>query len=705
MKIPTYTQQQLPSGRAGASFSIPGEKRRAIIGDFVPDTGLGSISKVMIDIENKMNELEVSEEFSDAQISYGKGLMSIEKEMTDNPEWKELSTEEYNNKFKEMHDELKTNVLSGMSKYQAIKATENWLENQGIKVETTVNSKARAITIDRNIAKNEDLIESGMNMFQQNGDFSIIKNLEAKIIAQKGVLYSDKEADDLIDGIYTKTAIASTEKFIEDNKLTAADTLKDPDKQPDFFKELGRGDIKDGIIIQNELISKAITVANKEMAELSKVSDTQKVMADQAEEQALSELRTTGNTNINMYDYYNKMYKYDVDKATAAKMKYEAKQKEAVLDHNVGVFIEGKSLAAILPALDNIEKKYGKAGEDMKRKYKAEVMARQAIIDRNIADYYKIEKPNISDSELKALAKSHGVQERYLTTSQAKSISYEIEHNNPEDGVHIISNLLKQKYGEAKYRDIVEIGGLSPSTAYSLGYARPEEQTDAMIATRRNLKDYKSNVDTDTYKEIQELLNEEFTQFEESMLLAGATNAEQVAENKEAALKIALHNSKFMDIKKAVEQAVQPLNNNFTYFEFNGHTVRLPKQLESKVDSINTKLGLYLRDHVTKDILHPSESDDGNFQNLQNDGFYIYSEKHGGMVLKHPNGIPAHKKDGSLVVVPIDALTYEATIAEFTKKTEDERKAKEMNKEKKQPYINAWLEEITTSGLTTKKDK
>ena len=127
MRVPTYDQQLTPTGQAGVSKSLAGEKRSPMN---IPNTeaakwsALKKTSDKLFNIGQKISEAEDAAEYNDALIKLKEGYAQIKNDLKTNPDYNEYSVSQFEQRNEELSTELQSNVIGGMKKYKAKKQIE-----------------------------------------------------------------------------------------------------------------------------------------------------------------------------------------------------------------------------------------------------------------------------------------------------------------------------------------------------------------------------------------------------------------------------------------------------------------------------------------------------------------------------------------------------------------------------------------------------
>lgn len=665
MRIPTYTQQVKPSGKAGASFSLAGEKRRPITGPFVPDTTMGSVGDALKDISNKMYQLEMTEQYNDAQINYRKGLAEIDNEMSNNQEWNSLTVDEYNKKFGELHSDLKQSILENTKNHQARKSAELFMTEEGLKAEVAVNGRARKINIDRNIAKNENTIEAGIKRFQTNGDFTIVKNLESIVKGQIGVLYSETEAEDLIDSIYSRAGIAYGRKLIADQPEVMHGIFSDEKKQPEFFKRLGETD--EGAAAQQRLINEALTAKEKFKRKQEAADRVAEFKLANTLEDCYTNITNTGGSSINGERLIKQTIRDPERQALALEQHRANVDKAQKMNRARNIAVSGTAIE-LKNYIESVDPKKGGGGKGATLNSELHRFAisikkeRDEALKKDPVGWIKQYNPNADMDTLISEQIRLGASPQEISVvdkETAKVFSDRIINMDSEDIGPFIAHM-EREYGADKFgimwKDFTTKGDLPTGLMLAAAVSDPIAQRDIADAHKMKTADIEKSLGADKSSILKEISEEidgseggmmtnssGLADWERTVFASGVNtkNMETVNKMKGAIKNLAVYYvHKGMEPGPAAQKASEVINGRYNF----SNTFRVPKEYDIKTieDVTDNYIDVLKPRHLHKDF-----QDDAIIDSLHRTGKWVTNENETGVVLLHETGIPVRLVDGS----------------------------------------------------------
>jgi hypothetical protein len=214
MKIPSYSQQYLPTAATGTPKSLAGEKHTAMS---IPNTEAAIYNSIkqtgdkLFDIGTSIAKAEDITEYNDAVVKLKEGYSAIKNDLATNPEYNNYSVKEFEDKNTEMSTQLQTTVMGGLTKYNAKKQTSLTAREMGVTSRVAAQAVGHAKYIDRSRASAIKNLEVYGDSFMKSGnpkDLTLAESVITSSVAagifskQEGVTIARKFKDGAISGYY-----------------------------------------------------------------------------------------------------------------------------------------------------------------------------------------------------------------------------------------------------------------------------------------------------------------------------------------------------------------------------------------------------------------------------------------------------------------------------------------------------------------------
>lgn len=256
-KIPLYEQTGQRTERAGASYSLAGERISPLrIPRYGRDwTGFIDFANQVTNIGERMVQAERVEEFSKATVSANEQISNLLQQIKTDPELINASPDEVEDFYHEQTAEIKSNITQAMRSAPARDEFATRFDDKTISTLVKVRDLARHRMISRGRASTDDQLDALVNNMVETGDektlaegLSIIKG---KVAAG---FFSPEEGEQLVDSFNRRAVKGYWNRRILDNPVLAYEILKE---NPSSLKLLDAND-------KTDLIARAKRAADLE---------------------------------------------------------------------------------------------------------------------------------------------------------------------------------------------------------------------------------------------------------------------------------------------------------------------------------------------------------------------------------------------------------------------------------------------------------